>query len=587
MARRVFTLELGERASGDTERVVEASLSSEEPVERAYGREVLRHTREAVDLSRAKRGLALLFAHDPREPIGRVEAIRLEGRRLRGRLRFGNGRRARELFADVLEGLLPEISIGYSLDQVERQEGEERDTYTATRWTPFEVSLVAIAADPTVGIGRAQERIEIMEPNGKTPAQLERERIAEIRAVAERWNVREQGERAINEEWASGDFKAWTLKNAVPPAKPLEMPTIGMGGREIERYSLVRAAKAFASRDWRSAGLELEASEAVAKQLGREARGFFVPPDVLTAPQARTIEKGGGAAGAALVGTELLAGSFIDLLRNNAAVRALGATILPGLVGDVDIPRQSGAASAQWLAEGGTVTASDSGFDAVSMTPKTVAARTNVTRKMLLQGTPAIEHLVRNDLALVLGLAVDLAAIAGSGAGNQPLGILGTTGVGSVAIGANGGPPTWAHVVALEREVAADNADVGSLAYLTNAKVRSKLKTTEKATDTAEFVWEHPAGTLPGFGLLNGSRAAVSNQVPSNLVKGSSGAVCSAIIFGNWRDLLIGEWGVLDVTTDPITLADSGGLVLRAFYDVDVAVRHPESFAILTDATTT
>ncbi len=605
--RRVFTLELETRAEGDTARVVEASLSSEEPVERGWGVEILSHAKAAVDLTRARDGLPLLWQHDPRELVGRVENIRLRGGRLRGRLRFGNSQRARDAWEDVVAGVCVDVSIGYAIDAVEQgRDSEHREIYTATKWSPLEVSLVSIPADSTVGIGRARE--SFMETENQpsrgahelrenAAARTERERVLEIQAIGDHWNCGEEARRAIAEGWALGDFQAWALKHKVPMGRALENPptaigigersAIGIGGRELNQYSLLRAASAHSSKDWRTAGLELEASDAVAAKLGRRARGFFVPFEVLTAPIGRAVEKGGSATGAALVGTELLSSSFVEILRNRARVRALGATMLPGLMQDVDIPRQTGAATAAWLGEGGTSTPSDSAFDAVSLTPKTVAGSTNVTRRMLLQGAPAIEMLVRADLATVLALAVDLAAMFGSGSSNQPRGIVNVSGVGSVAIGANGGAPTWPHMIALESEVAIDNADGGALGYITNSKVRGKLKATEKATSTAEFVWEQPPGTEAGFGVLNGYRAAVSNQVPSNLVKGSSGAVCSAIIFGDFASLLIGEWGVLDVSADPYTLGSSGGVVMRAFYDVDVVVRHPEAFAVLTDATTT
>jgi HK97 family phage major capsid protein/HK97 family phage prohead protease len=606
LLRRVFTLELETRAEGDTARVVEASLSSEEPVERVWGVEFLSHAKDAVDLTRARDGLPLLWQHDPRELVSRVEAIRLRGRRLRGRLRFGNSQRARDVWEDVGAGVCVDVSIGYAIEAVEQgRDSEDRVTYTATRWAPLEVSLVSIPADATVGIGRSRESFmgaenqnerASLEVRDNPAATRERERVLEIQSIGERFGVRDQAQRAIAEGWPLADFRAWTLKQ-IPPGAALAMPptaiglgersAIGIGGRELADYSLVRAASAFASKDWRGAGLELEASDAVATKLGRRARGFFVPFEVLSAPIGRAVEKAGSATGAALVGTELVSASFVELLRNRARVRALGATMLPGLIQDVDIPRQTGAATAAWLAEGGTSTPSDSAFDAVALSPKTVAASTNVTRRMLLQGAPAIEMLVRADLATVLALAVDLAAMFGTASGNQPRGIVNVSGVGSVAIGTNGGAPTWPHMIALESEVAIDNADGGSLGYITNSKVRGKLKATEKATNTAEFVWEQPPGTEAGFGVLNGYRAAVSNQVPSNLVKGTSGAVCSAIIFGDWSALLIGEWGTLDVMADPYALGSSGGVVLRGFYDVDIAVRHPEAFAVLTDATTT
>jgi hypothetical protein len=154
-------------------------------------------------------------------------------------------------------------------------------------------------------------------------------------------------------------------------------------------------------------------------------------------------------------------------------------------------------------------------------------------------------------------------------------------GIGSVAGGTNGAVPSFANIVALETEVAQDNADIGTLGYLTNARVRGRLKTVEKASSTAQFLWE--AGNTP----LNGYRAEVTNAVPSNLVKGSSGAVCSAIIFGNFADLIIGMWGGLDLMVDPYTGSTAGTVRVVTLQDVDIAVRRAESFSAMVDALTT
>jgi HK97 family phage major capsid protein len=252
--------------------------------------------------------------------------------------------------------------------------------------------------------------------------------------------------------------------------------------------------------------------------------------------------------------------------------------MLTGLVGNIAIPRQTGGATAYWVAESGAPTESAQAFDQVTMSPKTVGAFSDISRKLLLQSSIDIESFVRRDLATVLGLAIDLAGINGSGASNQPTGVLNVSGIGSVAGGTNGLAPTFAHIVELETDVAVANADIGSLGYMTNAAVRGKLKTTEKASSTGQFVWEG--------GELNGYRAKVSNQVPSNLTKGTSSGVCSAIIFGNWADLIIGMWGGLDLMVDPYTGSTAGTVRVVALQDVDVAVRHAESFSAMKDALT-
>ena len=353
-------------------------------------------------------------------------------------------------------------------------------------------------------------------------------------------------------------------------------PAIGMTDKELQNYSLVRAINAAITGDWRKAGLELEASQAVAKRLGREPQGFFVPYDW----QQRDLTKGTAGAGGYTVSTDLLATSFIDLLRNKQVLSQAGATILSGLVGDVKIPRQTGGATAYWVDESGAPTESQQTVDQVSLTPKTLGVFTDISRKLLLQSSIDVEGMVRTDLATVIALAIDLAGLHGTGADNQPTGIAATTGIGSVAGGANGLAPTWAHIVGLETEVATDNADIGRLGYVTNAKVRGKLKVTDMGTDTGRMVWAD--NKTP----VNGYSAHVSNQVSSALTKGDSTGVCSAIFFGNWADLIIGMWGVLDILVDPYTGGTSGTVRVIALQDVDVAVRHAQSFAAMLDALT-
>lgn len=363
---------------------------------------------------------------------------------------------------------------------------------------------------------------------------------------------------------------------------PAADPTaIGMDDREVRQYSLLRAIRAKASGDWTGAELEREASEEIAKRLNREPQGFFVPADVQM--QKRDLVVGTDGAGGYTVATDLLAASFIDMLRNKMVVRQAGATVLSGLVGDIAIPRQTGGATAYWVAESGAPTESQQTVDQVAMSPKTVGAFTDISRKLLLQSAIDVENWVRGDLATVVALAIDLACLHGSGSSNQPTGIASTSGIGSVAGGTNGLAPAWSHIIGLETEVAADNADIGSLAYITNTRVRGKLKQTPKVASTDSVMIWADSRDYP----LNGYNCFVSNQVSSALTKGSSSGVCSAIFFGNWADLIIGQWGALDVLVDPYTGGTSGTVRVVVLQDTDIAVRHAESFAAMLDALTT
>ncbi len=252
--------------------------------------------------------------------------------------------------------------------------------------------------------------------------------------------------------------------------------------------------------------------------------------------------------------------------------------MLDGLVGNVAIPSQSAGAATFWVTEGNAVTESEATFGQVTMSPKTVGMFTDYTRRTLLQATPAIEALVRADLAAGIAVEIDRAAIAGSGASGQPRGIINTAGIGSVAGGTNGAAPTYGNMVALEEAVSIANADMGNLSYLTNARMRAQLRLTQQFASTNGVpVWG-------GDNRVMGYPAAVTNNVPSNLTKGTSSGVCSAIIFGNFADLMVGMWGGLDLILDTSTLATSGGRRLVALQDVDVAVRRAVSFAAMLDA---
>ncbi|MCP4228736.1 MAG: phage major capsid protein, partial [bacterium] len=264
-------------------------------------------------------------------------------------------------------------------------------------------------------------------------------------------------------------------------------------------------------------------------------------------------------------------------------VRQAGARILDGLVGNVAIPKKTAGASVYWVAEDLTgPTESEPTFGTVSLSPKCVGTFSDMTRSMLLQSTPAIEELVRQDLAASVALGIDLGALHGTGANNQPTGVAATSGIGSVAGGTNGLAPTESHIIDLETEVAVDNADLGNLAYITNAKVRGKLQKTAVESGDALRVWDRHSPGTP----LNGYKAHVTNQVSSALDKGTSTGVCSGIFFGNWADMIIGMWGALDILADPFTFSAAGGLRVRALQDVDIAVRHAESFAAMLDALT-
>ena len=588
-------------------RTVEIAFSSEEPVVRWWGSEILDHTPGACRLDRVKQGGALLMDHEWTDQVGVIESVRIDSDRVgRAVVRFGRSGRAEEIFQDVVDGIRRNVSVGYQVHGYEIESSRNGDeTYRITDWEPIEISFVSVPADITVGVGRSADaptmpiiKDSIMEHN-TAPAQPvapvdttgfvtqgangERQRAADILAIANNpaytaYNLRELADAAIANGEPLDAFRARAMERMASAPKPTA--DIGMDDKEVRQYSLVRALHFLANPSdagaRRAAGFEIECSEAAANKSGRETRGLIVPFDVLS----RDLTVGTATAGGHTVATNLLSGNFIDLLRNAQVISGMGAQYLTGLQGNIAIPGQSGGATAYWVAENGAVTESDQAFRQVAMSPKTVGAMSDISRKLLLQSSIDVEGFVRRDLATTLALAIQNAAINGSGASNQPKGVLSYAGIGSVVGGTNGAAPTWQHIVDLETAVAVANADVGTLGYLTNAKVRGKLKTTSKVSGQNGFIWE--GGDTP----VNGYRCAITNAVPSNLTKGTASAVASAIIFGNFADLIIGMWGGLDLLVDPYTGGAAGTVRVIAHQDVDVAVRYEESFAAMKDALT-
>jgi HK97 family phage major capsid protein len=604
------------------DRTVEIAFSSEVPVVRWWGIEVLSHDLGAMDMSRMESGGPVLMDHNTRDLVGVVEECRCDpDKKGRALVRFSKSARGEEVFQDIKDGIRKNVSVGYEINDakeldpkemprelVELSAREKLPVYLVSSWTPLEVSMVAVPADPSVGVGRNEESagpkipapVEILakaaeekevrvmpEEKNQSPEEIlaaERARVEEISALSSRHNMpHEVRDRAIKEGTSIESFRGVVLER-IGTEKPLVPPPgeVGMTKKEDREYSIVRALLASATGDWSKAGFELEVSRQIGKRLGKESKGFFLPTDLqVRAPLSTTVTEAGGAT----VQTTIY--SLIELLRNRMMVRNLGASVFSGLQGNVAFPRQTAAATLYWTGEvpGADVTESEATFDQAVLTPKTAQATTAYSRQLLAQASIDIESFVRNDLVRINALGLDLAAINGSGSANQPRGILNQTGIGSVAGGTNGLAPGWAHIVGLESAVAIANADLGELGYLTNTSVRGKLKQVQKAT-YLDFIWkDSPQGN--GIGEMNGYKAGASNQVPANLTKGTSVGVCSAILFGNWTELLIGEWGVLELITDPYAQKKKGNIEVTSFIMADINVRHAVSFAAMVDALTT
>ena len=353
------------------------------------------------------------------------------------------------------------------------------------------------------------------------------------------------------------------------------------GGEEAEKAKLMKDYSFVKLIRSQMPNGRLDGIEAEMHQEGiKEARSHGLEPEGVTVPsyfmevQKRDLVVGTDTAGGHTVATDLR--GFIPALRPKLRVIDLGATVLNNLRGNLDIMKQTGVTAAVWEGEQDANAESEPTFNKISLTPKRLGAFTEVGKQLIAQSSLAVENLVRRDLEIAVGTKLDLTAINGTGTAPEPEGILNVTGIGSVPIATDGGAPTRTHLINLWKEIAQDNADVANMGYLTTPGVKAKLMDTAIDAGSGRFVWED------GLGLL-GYQALTSTQVPSNLTKGS-GTNLHAIIFGNWNDLIIGNWAGIDLVVDPYTRAKEATiqLVINSWWDL--AVRHAESFAAVVDA---
>lgn len=598
METRQRSMHMDAKVEGEDDRRVSISISSEKPVERSFGIEILDHTERSVDLSFLNSGNApLLLDHDPERQIGVVESVNLDSsaRRLRATVRFSKGQLGSEVYDDVRDGIRNNVSIGYKIGRMERDEkAEGGNTYRVRSWTPLEASIVSIPADDSVGTNRKAE----LEPTPTPiPAQAERKepKMSEQDIQAVEANARAEYAKTVNEILELGasknkrDLANQAIKDGLTVAQfrgilavasadqPIATPdNLDLNVQERQSYSLLRAFRnAAAGRE--IGGFEREVSDEIAKRTGKEARGFYVPSDVFK----RDLTVGTNTAGGFLKPTDHLGGEFIDALRPNLVTANLGARMMSGLSGDVAIPALNAKTAVGFVAENAAPGSEGAPtFRQVTMAPKTVAQYVDLSRKLMMQSDPSVEQVIRDDMLRQFAAKIDEVAIEGGGS-NEPTGITQTSGIGSVAMGTNGGAITYAKLVDLESEVAIDNALGGSLSFLTNPKVVGAMRQTPRQASGVEgnFIL-NDSNTLLGYGV------ASSTLVPSDLTKGTSSGVCSAVLFGNFADLMIGMFGGLDVLVDPYSGSTTGATRISMFQDVDVAVRHAESFAAILDVTT-
>lgn len=583
-------------------RTVTFPFSSEEPVEREYynpstgefvrANEVLDHT-TGVDLSRLKVAGSLFVNHDKNDLVGVVEEAHVDAKRGFVTVRFGRSARATEVFNDVVDKIRKTVSFGYRTLEAELIASKDREslpTMLIKRWQPFEVSLETVPADTSVGVGRntdedyenefvvrsveseeTEERnvpqVTITKENKmsdtfETGIKAERKRLNGMDKIADSVRHLIPTIDALKEEFKNSertldDFNAAIVAKLdgikMEAVESRKSEDLGLGKKEIREYSIMRLANALSTGNWKDAGLELEISRAQADLNGTEARGAYIPLSILSRADAQTTTT----SATGVVPTNFYGDQYIDVLRANSVVAAMGATVLPGLVGAVDIPKGTNEATFGWLSEGGANYSTQYSASTVQLRPQDIGGALGYTRLMQKQtGNPAIEALMRNSLNAGIGVFLDKEVLVGTQAAAS--GLTTTAGAISATTGVS-----WQSVTRLEANVAIVNAERGALGYITSPTVRGYMKTGAKSTYQGGFLME-PDGTV------NGKPCMVTSNASTNL------------FYGNWNDVLIPMWGGVDIVVDTATNVVNGGVVLRAFLATDIAFRHAGSFAVQT-----
>lgn len=517
-------------------------------------------------------------------------------------------------------------------------------------WEPFDASLVTVPADATVGVGRSaeddaendvaefpveietimrrsaqdpapaaqpklatqpQQEIRIMaETAEKTAQELEIARRNAIMAVATDADFRkhvtiDEAQKAIADNTSAEKFMDMVSRKICAANDVSRVGTAGvnlfaeMDKSDQKRYSLFRmirslvnqtAAGTFSAKD-SDAQLEREFSVELGKRLKIETKGVLIPDfSGMRTLGTQTVASGSGqlalTSEAAAVAT-ITRPEVIELLRNRPRVEQLGARRLGGLQGIIRLPRQSAAATAQWVGEGAAVTPADLAMDYISLTPHRISAQTSWDVELLASTSPDVEGLARADQDKVIMLALDLAAISGTGSNAQPTGLMSTTGLtlltpSGTAFGDGGQPLTWADILKFESTVAAANADVATSGFMFTPEVRAALKATPKfASGYAIPIWDDGPKDPLGIDLQGpaGYRAAITNQLAKNGTHaGVTGSILHNAIFGDWSQLIVADWGARELVLDPYTQAANGAIVVTQRSLHDIGIRHIAAF---------
>ncbi len=631
MAQRKGTIQQKFDADVDeATRTVVLSFASEIEVKRWYGIEVLNVTEETFNLSRLRDSGALLLNHKIDQHIGVVEEAWIKDRRAYAKVRFSKSALGEEVFRDVQDKIRKNSSFMYVYDDIKwigERDGE--DIYRVEALEAVEVSIVSIPADTSVGVGRSlgggssqgddgnqdesstkfifdeinetykrdyemvvkgasvinsAETNPALVSTGSQASAREAE-IKEILEICKAHNQMEMGFSAVAEGRSIGDVRDLILKRIASthvqnPVSSKVEGALGLEERDLKRFSWRSAIASLVVQGYDDAGFERELSQETKMKYGaRSKEGLCIPPEIFLREMSTRLEPMNAwgtdkTQGGNFVGTDMKGDMLIRSFYDRLVIKQLGARVLTDLNGNIQIPKQTSSAKAEWLPEGATPQGSTATTGQVGMAPKRVATFVDYTRQLILQSSPDVENMVEDDLKKAVALAFDYIALFGAGTANEPLGLMNIKDLQTVPMT---GPMTLDDIIELETIVSEANAYGDRMGYLTNASMRGYLKTLTEGPNSSDKIWKMGAN---GDGFINGTRAIVSQIIPRT-------RTLSPIIYGDWSQLMIGEWGPVFLKANTYIGQSAGIVRIDVEQNADIARRHDESFAVIKGADTT
>jgi HK97 family phage major capsid protein len=603
---RHFEFDVEGRAAGDES--IPVVISSDAIVDVSDGPEILVHAPDAIDLRRAP--LPIIATHRGGQVnIGIIDNLTISDGKLRGTAQFGSREEAAGYKADVLNRIIRSVSVGYARIKAHvRSDG----VMVTTRWMPSHTALVAEPADINAGFFRSLESVPAFEldsvsppPQGTSkrsntmpevqvqenaPAGASAESVAVQLTALEMENKRKAAivnlcranklDERIERRWIESGADMHEVSEGILAVlaergkdDSTSLASLGLTRKETQRYSLMNALRASQNKSWIKAGLELECNKAISERLHKLPRAetsFFVPLDILMADrgQQRDMTSAGASGSQYLVGTENQPGSFIDLLRNTSVGLRMGVTRLSGLVGNVTIPKMTAGNTAYWLSDENTqITESQPTIGQLALAPKNVAALTELSHQLMQQSSPDAESLVLNSIARDIGLAVDVGILRGSGASGQPTGIATTGSIGAFT----GTSLAAAALLDAQADVATANALLPGCGFVTTPVVAGLLMARpELPTTGTTRMWKGnmQMGSIFDFPAMSSAQMSAGTM-----------------LFGWWPSVVLAEWGVLELMTNPFSDFTRGLTAVRGWYTCDVGVRYPGAWSYASSIT--